>query len=284
MFKGLGALFGAKPEPEPDGPPPPTALTDEAVEAWLTGNFDLTDWVYIGFAPAAVSLASRVTPAPKFRIGWRLENFRTGPDQSGRPMRSFLAEFDIDSVERRAKPVSITSFRENGLKPGSPEPVEDEPSFAIDGEPTIFFEHVRDLCAELASGRREVPVSRLRKDMEAWAAAFVTPGEDIFAHFDDAAATFVRKGSVKRSGGGYLLTVRAELFRPFEGRRSQLEHVELDGRGHRYRLIEFQAFGEHNLQGEAFPPQKIGRWMKLTPGADGESWRRVYEIARAEAG
>ncbi len=266
-----------------DGIAPPAGKTDEAVEAWMADHLDMTDWIFLYRNRNCVWLAERVTPAPMFEISLRFEDFATHLDEQGRPYRSVIDIFDVDSRMERYRIGGKVVHRLNDLK--SPYEVEQRPPadwrpLANEGHP--IFMHLRNLCkAGRGEGPIEGPASWLRADIQDWVARTVTPGADAYAYAyaDPLSAVYVQPASVRRTLKGWALTLREEMFRPYDGVRSQIVMVELDLKRRRMRQIEARCFTEHNLGGEGLPPVRLNRWIEtpssLTPG----QFDRLCEVA-----
>lgn len=287
LARKAAAVFGrgaTGPDPHP-GPPPPTAMTDEGVEAWMAEHLDVSDWIYCYASLSGVCFAGRIKAAAEFQIPMRLENFATRKDQRGVASRSLVKIFDVDAEAGCFRLSEISSFRLNDLK---------EMNWRQESEPggwvslnrwlaDPFFQRVRILCDEALGLRMaEGPVSWLSSDIKSWVEQTVRQEGDIFAYFDELGATYVQAGSVRPCTRGYALKLRIEFFGLADGARSETIAIELDIRSRRMRQIELRRFPEHNLAGTEEHPQRLNRWIDTRGTFTSQEFDRLCEIAKAE--
>lgn len=249
---------------EPDGPPPPAGFGMEAVEAWARAHLQMEGWTYLGPFAGAVLLVRPQALAPRFTLDVREEAFFTTRTRDGRRFRCRIARLEVLAETRSIRQTAEACYRRSNLqKPLSADWEEDAGWFSADVADSPLLQHVRELCARAGGAPAEAPESLLQADIEAWTARTVEPGEDLYSHFDETGAVYVRPSSARRLGKGrYAIASRVEAYYPQQGAfRSVLEELELDLRRRAKRIVRTRAHPAHNLGGEPLESE-IDHWVE----------------------
>ena len=288
MLGAIAKLFGGGAPKEPDGPPRPVDVEDETVDAWARTHLQMDGWVYVGGSTEDVVLARRVEPAERFTIQMRTETFRWLREE-GQRYRGVIVDVEVDAAARQFRLTRRQRFRRSNLEDPHPEGFADAYDRVwrpLGEEREPFFVYVRELCRRAEGGAPEGPESLLLADLRAWTDRTISPGEDVFSHFEGSGAVYVRPGTASRERkNAYRMKLRVESFWPEDGFRSRVEDAFVINTSDSGRFVdEVVRFPEHNLRGEAVTESNQPYLDAELGGFRLEHVERLIEIAQQVAG